>query len=555
MLNKKILILDFFRANVLITTSLFLFGFLGILVTILIPLFLGKFYQLEMQTESARGKIFDDIFGHINTIGSYFFLFAILIVLKFIFNYFQSFLSGITAERFAKSIRERLFKKQLLTQLINFQKKAPGNYLLRYSGDLGAINNFITKGIIGFINDTLFLLLTLLIFFLINPQLSIIILIAFPIIFIVIFLLNQELKTYTLKRRNIRSKNLGFISSRLNAILTIKVFNREPIESEKFNKKSTQLYSNGVSYYKWFALIDSLLPFLLYSMLGVILFVAYNSQEHKGGDNTGGQILVFIMLTVNAIPVFKRILKVNIIWQTGSISFGKLLSILNTTEESKVKEPNIKFSSGSINFENVSLVLNNGNEILKNFSYAIPGYGIYSLEGSQGSGKSTILKLLLGLYEPTKGQILIDSKNISELSKHTLRKNVTMISNELTLLGKDVFESVSYSRKKEKRSEVTKMLISLGLFMEGGISLDTPIIEGGRNISTGQRKLLLIARALLTNKMIILLDEPFADLDVVFKNNVIQELNKIRQKRTIIIIDKEKTGSLVFDGVINLFKN
>lgn len=513
---------------------------------------LAKFYQFTLNAGSARGKIFDDIFGQVNSIKVYFLYFGCIVVTKFFFNYYQTLFAGITAERFTKLIREKLFRKQLATQLSEFEKKAPGNYLLRYSGDLGALNNFITKGIIGFINDVLFIILTLAIFFLISKQLSIIILASFPVIFFIVFILNLKLKLFTSKRRDIRSQNLAFISSRLTALLTIKVFNREPLEAQKFEKRSTKLYESGLSYYKWYALINSLLPFLLYTMLGVILFVAYDLTKASVNKLSGADILLFILLTVSIIPVFRRILKVNIVWQTGNISFKKLLVLLNASEELTIKEQLVKFNSGSIVFEKLSFKFNDGKHVFQDFTAHIPGYGIYSLEGQQGSGKSSLFKIILGLYEPDKGSIIIDSKNITELSKRTLRKNSTMVSIELPLIGNNIFESVSYSRKEEKKPEVNKMLNSLGFHTEGGAILEHPITEGGRNISTGQRKLLLIARALLTNKKIILLDEPFTGLDEVYKDKVIHQLNILSKKRTIIIIDKEKNDSLAYSGVIRL---
>jgi len=550
--SKKSIIINFFKTNLLLIVGSFLFGFCSIVITILIPIFLGKFYQLAMHSGSARGKIFDSFFGKVDNMNSYFMLFSIVMLLKLVFNYLQSFLTGITTELFTKQIREKLFNKQLITQLNIFEKKATGNYLLRYSGDLSSINNYISKGIIGFVNDVLFITITLLIFFSINTELSLALLISFPLIFLLVFLIIKKLKTFTSKRRNLRSTNLAFIASRLTALSTIKAFNREQIETQKFQKKSDKLYENDVKYQLWFALVDSLLPFLLYSMLGVILFIAYTLSQSNTKELAGSQILVFIMLTVSTIPVFKRILKVNIVWQNGNLSFKKLLVIFNNAEEEKNSTEQLNISIGSIEFNNLSIGYGENNKIFENFNAFIPEFGTYYLEGYQGGGKSFLFKILLGLYKPLEGKIIIDKVDINKLSEFTLRKNVTITSNDLALLGNTIFEAISYSRKEEKKPEALKLLAELGFEIDTNSILDFPLIDGGKNLSAGQRKILLISRALLTKKKIILLDEPFSDLDEVYKNKLIIVLNKLNKVRTIVIIDKEKNNKLLSNGIIKL---
>ena len=553
MYTKKNIILSFIALHRGIIFCALLFGFLSILATVLVPVFLGKFYQLALHTHSARGGIFDKIFGNISDIGTYFLFFATLLLVKFIFNYFEKYFSGISGELFSKDVREQLFEKQINSRLNVFERKDTGAYLLRYGGDLSSIQNYLTKGIIAFINDCLFLIIAIAIFFIIHPQLALIIIISFPLIFISILFINKNLKKINKKRRNIRSVNLSFVASRLNALLTIKVFNRENIEQEKFSKGSVNLYVQGKKYYTWQAFINALLPFLLYTMLGWVLFVAYKINNDGYSPVDGSVILIFIMLMINTMPVLRRILKVNFIWQAGDISFKKLLLIYNAEQELKSKDQELKIESGKIKFDKLSFKFENGIQIFKNLSFEISENGIVLVEGVQGSGKSTLFKLLLGLYDYHEGQASIDGKEIKSISKHLLRKNVALVSDELPLIGKTIFEAISYSRKEEKRSAAYNMLKKLGFVTQQDESiLDQPLKEGGKNISSGKKKLLLIARALLTNKKILLLDEPFSDLDTSFKTNLCNTLNQLKLKHTILVIDQDKNYSFGYDQVIQV---
>jgi len=226
-ITKRSLVLKFLKKEYFIVFGAFCFGLLDIFSFILIPIFIGKYYQLAMNTHSARGKIFTSLFGEVNDIYTFLFLLISLLTTKLIFSYFKSLLIGIVSERFSKSLRESLFESQLLCDLKVFERKKTGNYLLRYSGDLGAITKYLTKGIIGFINDLIFLSLTLLFFFSINVQLSLIILVSIIILFLIFFLLNLLLKRFTSLQTNLKSQNLGFVSATRNAVSTIKSLNRD----------------------------------------------------------------------------------------------------------------------------------------------------------------------------------------------------------------------------------------------------------------------------------------------------------------------------------------
>ncbi len=220
-MTKKNLILNFIKDNKGFAIGSVVFGFVSILNTLLIPLFLGKFYQLALRTHSTRGTIFDKIFGDLERIDTYFFLFGALILLKLIFDYCYTFFLGISGERFSKNLREKLLLKQLSTQLNIHQQKETGMYLLRYSGDLTSTQNYLTKGVFSFAKDCMFLVLAIILLSIISIPLALIVIIMFPIIFLVVILLNKRLKKYTKERRNIRSQNFSFVSSRLGSLLTI----------------------------------------------------------------------------------------------------------------------------------------------------------------------------------------------------------------------------------------------------------------------------------------------------------------------------------------------
>ncbi len=553
MYNKRDLVRKFIQENKGIAFNAFSFGFLSVISSILIPLFIGKFYQLAFQTHSARGKLFDSLFGQVTDMQYFFVLFFSLLFCRFLFNYCEKYFSGINGELFAKSLREQLFSKQLVTTLSAFEKKETGAYLLRYSGDLQSAQNYLTKGIIGFIADCLFIVLAMLFFISLNTELTIVVFVVFPLIFLVNHFLNMRLKKLTRRKRNMRSSNLAFVTARLKAITTIKIYNREKTEQDKFKKRSEKLYGYGKKYMRQYALINALYSFFLYAMLGGILYMSYRLIQSGSGAIDGGTILTYIMLTISTIPVYKRILKVNTIWQAGDVSLGKLIRILNEEEEERSTADPVKIKYGEISIRHLSFGFGENKFLLKDISLDIPAHQITYITGAQGTGKSTFFKLLTGLYPYDSGSIQIDGIELNSISTFSLRKNIVLVSDELPLLGKTIFEVISYSRREEKREAAQNMLNRLGVKIDHYENiLSNPVKESGQNLSAGQRKLLMIARALLTGKKIILLDEPFKDLDLESQERLAEILTELKSNHTIVIISGENQSILNPDQLIHL---
>ena len=554
--SKKIIFIFFLREKKLLTSFALIFSFFSTIFILITPLFLGKFYQIITKSNSARGRIFNLLFGEINTIEAFTLLFLFLLIVKFIFGYFQSLFSGILVESFSKYLRELLFKKQLESEMKEFERKEVGTYLLRYSGDLRSISKLFSLGILGFITDMIFVSITLSIFFSMNQVLTLVIIVFFPILFWVTYLINKKLKQISSRQRDIKSTILNFVNKRLSAMLTIKVMNRITIEQIKFEKKSSQQYKNGISYLKWSSLIQNFLPFSLYTMLLVMLLFAYRENQSSNHTVDGAQIIVLIMLTINIIPVLRRILRVNMVWQSGDISLRKYLEIINYNQEKfqDSTSQSITNSNSAIILKSISFSYSVSNTLLDDFSLSINEPGIYYLIGEGGSGKSTFLKLLMGIYEPQLGKIEIFGQDLKHANKSEIRKTIAFASEEATLLGDSIFESVSYNRKDENKHKVVQILEKIGFFKKHDTDNLKRILQKNKGFSKSEEKILILCRAVLMDKKIMLFDEPFKGLTVENKTNFINMLHEMKNEKIIIIAATDLESTLSIKQNINLIR-
>lgn len=525
-----------FAKPLLLTFSV---SIIGSLVTILIPLSLGKYYALVFESKGGRQDLFQIIPDEsLDSVPQFLFAFGILLMLKLGFGYYQRYLIASVVERMVNQIRLDLFDYQLGVNMTVYDEKGIGKYLLRYSGDLKSIQNYISKGIIGFTVDLGMLIIALVFLVYIHLQMAVIAICSVPLIAIPIILLNKRINFISEQRRNRRSNLLSFVNKRLMSITTVKAFNRHHPEHLKFRKRSELLLREGLKYHQLTSMVYILIPVLLYAMLGLIMYLTYR-LKNSGIDLDQAGALAAFFLILSMLPVLRRILKVTVIWKLGKISLRKLVLIFNLPNNFQNAEKDLDLNNKTISLESLSFDFAN-KTVINQLDLKWEGRGIHLVNGNMGAGKSTLLKLILGIYSPTKGKIIIDGQSISTVNVKSLRKNITVVSSDFPLLGRSVFEAISYSRKKTKRKRAQKVLLKLQAYLPADeqMQLDDAIAYGGSNLSKGQEMILLFARALLTNKDIILLDEPFKNLDRRMRNHIIKLLNEIQTEKMILFFTK-----------------
>lgn len=525
-------------------------GFCYNIFTVLVPIAIGRFYEFNFEFSSVRLKLFFSGFPFIytNSFNAFLILFIGIILIRFLFEYANRYVIGILGERFSKSLREQLFAHQLRIHTTIYDEKGIGRYLLRYSGDLKSVQNYLTQGIFRFAQDMLLIAILITVIGYYSVNMALIILTFIVCAFGFIFFMNLVLYRISVERRNRRSGMLAFVNNALRSILPIKVFNKNVPFEYRYNKRSLKLLDIGVKYQHITALINAIIPFITYLMVGITMFYIY-SLKNSGIDFDRSSFLILILLIISFLSIFRRILTVNIVWKLGNISFEKLIVVFMLKTESTSYKRKIKFYEEAIVFKNV--FYNNESP----FNLKIEPYSISYLKSSAGSGNSlTFIKLLLKIYSPSEGVIYFGKYAADKLSEKAIRKQITVVSAKIPLDGNTVFEAISYSRNPEKKLQCEKVLHELQQFVPKSqqLTLSSKIGEQSNGLNDSQKQLLIWCRALLANKPIWILHFPFDYINENLKKHLLQSISDWKGQKTIIFIDEKFPEGLKVDKLYEL---
>jgi ABC-type multidrug transport system fused ATPase/permease subunit len=553
-ISGKTILLRFVASNKSIIVLTLIAAFIGSLLSVLLPLSIGVYYELSFQDDSGKSQLLHDLGIHIANLQSYFIFFLCFVILKALSSWSEAIGMRTIEERFAYRMRYLIFHAQINHSYTTFTRKSAGKYLLRYSSDMLALQYYLSKGIIKCIADVLFLLLAFSILFRIDANLTWILAAIMAVSALLMAVLSKLQTSPNEVRRNSRASLIGFIEQRLQAFTTIKAFNRAHPEEAKFNKRNDALLRGAIGFHRINALNKSIPQIVVFIAIGTLLYCA--SPLFSDQPTAHGALLIFILMLLYMQSAFRRLLRVPSFLNAGATSFESLTALLNSPAEVMHTQHDSKDLSKdlSIHLHGVEFGFSSEASLLRITDWKMPTTGIYRIQGPSGSGKSTLLKVLLKLYSPNSGTITIGQHNLEKIGAHDLRKIMTIVGEDYPLIGKTIFEAVSYSRKEKNKSQAAAMLSKLGLTTaeQAEQYLAAPLKAQGSNLASSERRMLNFARALLTRKPILLLDEPFLGLSSEMQHVIIRELMKRKDNHLIILVAQEVPNELTIQHTFSL---
>lgn len=544
------LLCHFLKSNKKLVSLTFMVTILANTVTILLPITITAAYGLLFSIEAQRAKILSFLpFDVQSSFSAFIAFFMVLVLLKGLLDFSQRFHRGKLGELLVYNLRSQLFDHQLRVKMQIYDEKGIGKYLLRYSGDLNSIKSYLTNGIVRFSGDVILVLFAMMALWWVHEMMALVLSLFLIVMGWVLYFLNQILYQAATEKRNQKSGLLAFVNTRLLSMLTIQTFNKHRPEVQRFEQRSDKLYHSGVAYQHISSIIGAVIPFMLYVVIGLVLAIAF-WQKNTFQPHT---MLFIVLLIVTMLPVFRRIFRVSMTWKKGKISIEKLIAILNLETAPTQNLPDLAFHKGMIRIR--GLCFGYQKRLFDQLSFTVRPQQITNIVGPTGSGKTTLIKLLTGIYQPEKGIIQLDKQDITAISPKSLRKHIAVIADEWNLYGRTVFEAISYSPRSKYKAKSQKTLHQLQqpLATEHHLTIQDKIGDFGNNLSKGQRKLLLYARALRTNKPILLIDHPFEGLDAATTQQMVTLLEQLKRKKTIVLFSTmDLNDTIAIDKTIRL---
>ncbi|NUO02924.1 MAG: ABC transporter ATP-binding protein, partial [Saprospiraceae bacterium] len=321
---------------------------------------------------------------------------ASVLLAKTSLEYLRMRLHGRIGEDWSFWLRNRIFQHQLTIDLQYYEDKGIGRYLLRYSGDLGSAQQFVTRGILQFAADLTLLILGIVVIFLLNPYLGGVVGMSLLVwLFVVSGINHMAGKSETVKQNN-KSELLAFVNLRLLNMASVKFLNRETGEIRQFERKSEHIRQSGLQYAHWKALAASINTFGVYAIFLLVLWVI-SVQQHTNPEILSANTFAVMMLLLSLRSLFGRAFQVGLIWKKGGISLKKIAGLLSLpAEPGRTPVEKMTVPVGPLVFREVSHCMA-GQQIFNNLSFTLLPGSTGLLHGTTGTGKTVLTKLIAGL--------------------------------------------------------------------------------------------------------------------------------------------------------------
>lgn len=460
-------------------------------------------------------------------------------LLKNAAGYFSNFFLAYLRNGILKDIRNELYSKTIELPISYFSEKRKGDIIARISADVNEIQNSLLAILELLVREPLTIIFTILVMFTISIKLTIFVFIFIPNSGLIISRVGKSLKKHSQRVQEENGAFLSVLDETLNGLKVIKGYNAEPKFNSTFRDSTSRLYkfSNDLAHRQNLASPTS--EFLGIVVIAVILLYG-GHMVLVDKMLTADEFITYMALAYNILTPAKAISKASYKVKSGNASADRVLSILETTSDLK-DTPNAQIKeefNSEISLNNISFKYED-DLVLKNFSLKVPKGKSVALVGQSGSGKSTIANLVTRFYDVTTGSITLDGENIKDLTKHSLRNLMGLVTQDSILFNDTVKNNVLLGKQDGSDAEVInalKIANAWEFVKDLPEGIDTNIGDSGNKLSGGQKQRLSIARAVLKNPPIMILDEATSALDTESERLVQIALENMMKNRTSLVI-------------------
>jgi subfamily B ATP-binding cassette protein MsbA len=468
---------------------------------------------------------------------------AVLIVYLFkgLGAYFSTFLMTDIGQRVVRDLRNKLFRHMLDQSASFFGRRSTGQLMSRITNDVNQVQHAVSETIGDLLREGLALVGYTGALFYLDYRLALVVVTGAPVVVYPLVRLGQRIRRTT-RRSQEEIEHLSHVAAEaFTGHRIVKAFGAEAHEGGRFRRAAERLYRTNLKVTSTVAVLPPLMEFL--GGLGVVGLIWYGSHQISAGRITQGDFMAFVVAAFLIYGPIKRLSRVNTNLQQAMAASERIFEILDTHSEVKerAQAATLPPLRHSIEYSNVSFAYEDGsgNYVLRDVSFQVGAGQMVAIVGLSGAGKTTLVNLLPRFYEVTSGAVLMDGVDIRNVTIRSLRANIGIVTQETVLFDDTITANIAYGSPHAAREEIEAAAQAahahefIAALPE---SYETRIGERGQLLSGGQRQRLAIARALLKNSPVLILDEATSSLDAESERLVQEALANLMRNRTSFVI-------------------
>jgi len=454
-------------------------------------------------------------------------------------SYTEKYLTTSVAQWVSHDLRRTLYHHIQRLSLSYHDHKRTGDLITRVTADIDSIQSFISQALLGLIVQVLTLFGMIAVMFYLDWRFTVLALSVTPALFIVVYGFTRQIKEASRAVRKKEGEIASVAQEVLSSMRLVKAFSREDYEQERFEQQSLATVETALQAR---ALKAKLAPAVeVIVAIGTALVLWYGVKLVLNGEITTGSLLVFLLYLGKMYKPMRELSKMTDTISKTAVGYERVREVIETEREVRNlpgSRPAPAFK-GKIEFSHVDFGYSSDLLALKDVNLQIERGQVAALVGPTGAGKTTIASLVARFYDPVKGQVKIDGNDIRRYKLKSLRSQISFVLQENLLFRAPVWQNIAYGRPEASRKEIieaAKLANAEEFIARLPEGYDTMVGERGVTLSGGQRQRIAIARAIIRNAPILILDEPTTGLDAASEELVFEALSRLMEGKTSIVI-------------------
>ncbi|HBN28925.1 MAG TPA: multidrug ABC transporter ATP-binding protein [Clostridiaceae bacterium] len=523
-------LMEYFKKDKKLLILIFIFVIMDAGIGLSIPYFIGK--SIDAISPKSGAVNFEMLKIMVITLITVYIADAVI-------NFLQGWLMAGVSQRMVKSLRGGLFGKLQKLPISFFDTHTHGDIMSRLTNDIEEISSTVSQSMVQLMSGAIMLAGSVVMMLLLSPILTLASVITVPLVFLLTRTIAKKTKVLFKSQQEELGKLNGHIEETISGINIVKAFNHENKAIEEFSDINLKLSKVGIKAQIWSGFLMPMMNVI--NNIGFAVVAAVGGVLAVKGNISVGVIASFLNYSRQFSRPLNDMANVFNTLQSAVAGAERVFEIIDEKEESHDAHDAKELSNprGHVVFENVSFGYNKDNLIIKNISFDVKEGSTIALVGPTGAGKTTIVNLLTRFYDVSDGRILIDGEDIRNYSRDSLRQCFGIVLQDTYLFSGTIKENIRYGKLDATDEEIMNaaVMANADVFIRRlPKGYDTVLSESGSNLSQGQRQLLAIARAILSNPSILILDEATSNVDTRTELHIQEAMIKLMEGRTSFII-------------------